>query len=107
MTRAVTRKMLTPLITAQMLKALQTSPQSLTDLVKLTDLARPTVTRYVNELHTANLAHVAGWERDKRGHHTIRQFAWGNKPDADCPKSERTSASRMRDLRAARKAGDL
>lgn len=105
MTRSTTRRMLTPSATAQMLGALQRAPQSLNDLVALTDLAKPTVTRYVNELHAANLAHVAGWERDTRGYPTIRQFAWGNQCDAPCPKTDRTSTSRMRDLRAARKAG--
>lgn len=108
MTRISTRKMLTPLITAQMLEALQRAPQSLTDLVNLTGLAKPTVTRYVNELHSTKpkRAHVAAWARDPRGYPTIRQFAWGDMPDAACPKTDRTSASRMRVLRAARKDGD-
>ena len=106
MSRAPTRRMLTPLITAKMSHALQSAPQSLDDLVTLTSLAKPTVTRYVNDLHAASpkMAYVAGWARDSRDYPTIRQFAWGNKPDADCPKTDRTSASRMRVLRSARKA---
>lgn len=107
MSRSATRKMLTPAITAQMLEALQSAPRSLNALVEMTGLAKPTVTRYVNELHAAEpkLAHVAAWARDLRGYPTIRQFAWGNRPDVACPTTDRTSTTRMRALRIARKAG--
>jgi DNA-binding IclR family transcriptional regulator len=106
MIRSEKRKTLTPALTARMLCAMQTHPKTLIELVDLSGLSKPTVTRYVNALHSLKMAHVAGWVRDARGYPTIRQFAWGEKPDMECPVTERTSTTRMRLLRAARKAGE-
>lgn len=104
MTRAPTRKMLTPVAATRMQMALQTKPQSLDDLVVVSGLAKPTVTRYIKEMQVVALVHVGGWARDTRGYPTIRQFSWGALPDADCPKNARSGADRMRALRATRKA---
>lgn len=104
MTPTPTRKMLTPLAATRMQMALHTKPHSLVDLVAVSGLAKPTVTRYIKEMQVVSLVHVGGWARDARGYPTIRQFSWGNRPDAECPKNERSGADRMRALRATRKA---
>lgn len=98
-----TRKTLTPVAATRMQQALTVKPHSLDDLVAVSGLAKPTVTRYIKDLADAELVHVGGWARDPRDYPTIRQFAWGNKPDVACPKTTRTAAERMRNLRAARK----
>lgn len=99
------RKTLTPVATALMQQAMIEAPRSLNDLVEISGLAKPVVTRYVNALYHAEpkMVHVAGWARDARRYPTIRQFAWGNKDDVACPVSTKTNAERMRDLRAMRK----
>ena len=105
MTRATVKKMLTPVATATMQTAMLSAAQSLNDLVALSGLSKQTVTRFVNELHEAKVIHVGGWARDTRGYPTIRQFSMGNKPDVECPRTQRTAAERMRGLRLDRKVG--
>ena len=105
MSRSPIRKTLTPLVTAKMQTAMSTMPQSLNDLVELTGLAKPTVTRFVNELHEGRVVYVAAWGRDARDYPTIRQFRVGNLPDVECPRTTRTAAERMRLLRLDRKVG--
>lgn len=105
MSRSPVRKTLTPLAAARMQTAMQAAPHSLDTLAVVADLAKPVVTRYVNTLLTATprLVHVGGWERDRRGYPTIRQFGWGDMPDAACPLTDRTSTTRMRARRAEQK----
>ena len=103
MSRAPTRKTLTPVATALMQQAMVLAPQSLDDLVTISGLSKPTVTRFVNELLDARMVHVGGWARDARDYPTIRQFSAGDAPDTPCPLTTRTAALRMRNLRAARK----
>lgn len=101
----VIRRTLTPTATARMQQALQNAPQSLDDLVLISGLSKPLVTRYVRELHAAEqkMVHVADWGRDCRGYPTIRKFRWGSQSDVAVPLSDRTAADRMRDLRILRK----
>ena len=103
MSRSPTRKMLTPVAATRMQAALQAQPHSLDDLSSVSDLAKPLVTRYIKALQAERMVHVGGWARDARGYPTIRQFAWGDKPDAVCPVSTRTSTERMRIRRAEQK----
>jgi len=103
MSRAPIRKMLTPLATALMQTAMQAGPRSLDELVLVTGLAKPVVTRYVNDLALFKLVHVGAWARDSRGYPTIRQFRWGTGDNAICPRTTRTSTDRMRAQRAAQK----
>ena len=103
MSRSPIRKTLTPLATARMQTAMQAAPHSLDTLAVVADLAKPVVTRYIKALQAARLVHVGGWDRDTRGYPTIRQFAWGDKPDAACPLTDRTSTTRMRARRAEQK----
>ena len=103
MTRSTTRKMLTPLATAQMQSAMQTLPHSLDELVAVTGLAKPVVTRYVKQLADSKLVHIGDWARDSRGYPTVRQFRWGTDVDVVCPRTTRTSTDRMRAQRAALK----
>ena len=96
---------MTPLSTVLLLNALKSGPQSLDDLMVVCGLGKPLVTKYVNGLleATPRFAHVAGWLRDARGYPTIRQFAYGDAPDVECPKSQMTAAQRMAALRERRK----
>lgn len=96
---------MTAVATVLMLNALKSEPQSLDDLTSVSGLAKPLVTKYVNGLMEASprFAHVAGWLRDARGYPTIRQFAYGDAPDVDCPTSQMTAAQRMAALRERRK----
>ena len=96
---------LTPVAAARMQDAMQIASRSLDDLTFISHLAKPTVTRYVNDLHESRMIHVGEWARDSRGYPTIRMFAWGDLPDAACPRNPRTGAERMAALRANRKAG--
>jgi hypothetical protein len=99
------KKTMTPVATVLLLNALKSEPQSLDDLMVACGLAKPLVTKYVNGLLEAapRFAHVAGWLRDARGYPTIRQFAYGDLPDVECPKSQMTAAQRMAALRERRK----
>jgi hypothetical protein len=99
------KKTMTPVATVLLLNALKSGPQSLDDLTVVCGLAKPLVTKYVNGLleATPRFAHVAGWLRDARGYPTIRQFAYGDLPDVECPKSQMTAAQRMAALRERRK----
>lgn len=103
----VTRKMLTPTNTVRMQAAMMVKPQSLSDLVVVSGLARPTVTRFVRELQASELVHVGGWERDARGYPTIEQYLWGKGVDTPCPRKSETSTVRMKALRAKRKAAPI
>lgn len=103
--RSPTRKTITPVAATRLQTALGLAPQSLEDLVAVSGLSKPTVTRYVKELCEAKMAHVSGWARDARDYPTIRQFSAGFKPDVPVPLTTRTAADRMRNLRIARKAG--
>lgn len=107
MSRSPTRKMLTPLATARMVSAMQTMAHSLDELVAISELAKPTVARYIKELQAARLIHVGDWARDSRGYPTLRQFKWGDAPDAACPLTTRTAAERMRNKRAMDKGTAL
>lgn len=98
-----TRKMLTPLAASVMQSAMQQAPRSLDDLAELSNLGKPTVTRYVRALTGASLVYVADWGRDRRGYPTIRKYGWGTAADAPCPITTRTGAERMRVLRNSRK----
>jgi DNA-binding IclR family transcriptional regulator len=104
--RSPIRKTLTPLAAALMQSAIQKAPCSLDALVIISGLAKPVVTRYVKSLRDAKLIHVGSWARDARDYPTIRQFAWGDAPDATCPLTTRTAKDRMRALRAAQKGSE-
>lgn len=99
------KRTMTPVATVLLLNALKSGPQSLDDLTIVCGLGKPLVTKYVNGLleATTRFAHVAGWLRDARGYPTIRQFAYGDMPDVECPKSQMTAAQRMAALRERRK----
>lgn len=101
------RKTLTPTATARMQEALRSAPYSLDDLVAISGLSKPVVTRYVKELYEANpkMVYVADWGRDRRGYPTIRKYQLGAAQDMACPRTDRTAKERMRDLRDRRKAG--
>lgn len=96
--QAGSRKTLTPTASAHMQQALATKPQTLDDLVTISGLAKPVVTRYINELYKADqkIVHVADWGEDARGYKTIRLFAWGGKPDCPKPLKWKSPAERMR-----------
>lgn len=98
------RKTLTPVSTAKMQQALEHSPRSLDDLVKVSGLSKPLVTRYVRELQAAGLVHVGGWARDVRGYPTIECYRWGRQPDVPCPRKYSNDAERMRIARAEKRA---
>jgi hypothetical protein len=99
------KKTMTPVATVLLLNALKSGPQSLDDLTVVCGLGKPLITKYVNGLLSATprFVHVAGWLRDARGYPTIRQFAYGDLPDVECPKSKMTAAQRMAAMRERRK----
>lgn len=92
-----TRKVLTAISAARMQQAMTNEPQSLDELVVISGLAKPVVTRYVRELHEAEqkMIHIADWGKDVRGYATIRKFGWGNKPDKSKPLKWASAAERM------------
>lgn len=98
----MTRKTLTPTAAALMQEAIQHSPHSRDDLVRISGLAKPVVARYVRELRNAEprMIHIGGWARDARGYPTIECYSWGNQPDVLCPKKYADDAERMRVSRA-------
>lgn len=105
MSRAVPRKMLSPVASQRMSAAMGVAPQTLDDLVAVSGLAKQTVTRFVKELTDAKMAHVGGWDRDCRGYPTIRKYSIGAGPDVACPVLYKNNAERMRIKRANKKAG--
>lgn len=98
-------KMLTPVAVLRMSSAMELDPQSLDDLVAVSGLAKPTVTRFVKSLTEAKMAHVGAWARDARGYPTIRRYSMGSAPDAACPLMYKNDAERMRVTRADKKVG--
>ena len=100
---ATPRKMLTPTATALMQVAMEKKPNSLNDLVKVSGLSKPVVTRYVRELQSAGMVFVGDWDRDSRGYPTIEKYRWGKGEDVPCPYKHASEAERLRRLRANKK----
>ncbi len=98
------RKRLTPVASAKMQEAMRKKALSLRNLAEVSGLAMPVVTKYVRQLQGAEMAFVADWEADSRGYMTIEKYKFGKGEDVPCPKSTRTAADRMKDVRAKRKA---
>lgn len=98
------RKPLTPVASARMQQAMQNGACSLDELVAISGLSKPVVTKYVRELQALQMVHVAGWADDARGYPTIRKYSWGQQFDAPCPKKYNNDAERMRLARAEKKA---
>lgn len=101
------RKVLDAVNSARMQQALTLEPQSLDDLVLISGLAKPAVTRYIKQLHAEGMVHIEAWGKDPRGYPTIRLYVWGQGVDAECPVKYKTPALRMAALRAAAKGGVL
>lgn len=98
-----TRKRMTLIAAGKMQRAMELKPRSLTDLVKVSGLSKPMVTKYVRDLQAETLVHVGDWANDRRGYPTIKKYSWGKGVDAPCPRKTITPAERMRVLRASRK----
>jgi len=100
-----TRKMLTPTAMAKMQAGMERKPRSLNDLVKISGLSKPVVTRYIRELQGVPLVHVGDWDKDPRGYPTIAKYKWGAGANVPCPKKHASDAERMRKARADKKGG--
>ena len=98
------RKRLTASHIVRMQSAMQVSPQSLSDLVIVSGMSKPIVTRVVRNLQAERLAYVSGWGRDARGYPTIEKYSFGAGEDLPCPRKNESSTVRMANLRAKRKS---
>lgn len=87
---------------ALLIKALMPGDLTLTELAEETGLHYVTVRAYCKELHKARAVHIARFEPDTRGRHTIKIYKLGTARDAPRPKL--TGAQRQARRRAVLRA---
>lgn len=70
---------------ATLLAELVEGPTTRQELIDHTGLSRQTILSLVRALHERGLIHVASWEKDGRGKHSIAAFRFGAGKDAKRP----------------------
>lgn len=70
---------------ATLLAELVAGPTTRQELIDHTGLSRQTILSLVRALHERGLIHVASWEKDGRGKHSIASFQFGSGRDAKRP----------------------
>jgi len=71
---------------AILIRALMHGDLSMVDLAEETGLHYVTVREYCKELHKARAVHIARFEPDNRGRHTIKIYKLGVARDATAPR---------------------
>jgi predicted ArsR family transcriptional regulator len=97
------QKRMTHTIALILQSAMTERPCSYDDLAGISGLSKPTVTRWLKQLHAAGGVHIAAWGYDRTGRLFVALWAWGRGVDRPRPGQQRTAAERMKSLRAARK----
>lgn len=92
-----------PVTSVRMQTALTAKPQTYADLVRISGLKQPAVTRWVKVLRGARVVFIASWGPDKNGRLVVPEFSCGPGPDAKRPGCVASAAQRMRNTRARRK----
>lgn len=70
---------------ATLLAELVEGPTTRQEMIDHTGLSRQTILSLVRALHERGLIHVASWERDSRGKHSIAAFQFGRAKDVKRP----------------------
>lgn len=86
-----------------MRKALETAPQTLDRLVRVSGLGKAAVTRWVRNMQGMKACHLCDWTEDSRGRVFTAVYTWGKGKNVARPEAHDTSAERMRNMRARRK----
>lgn len=84
---------------AQLILAMLDGCLNCQELAEATGLHYVTVLEYTRALHKAGVAHIAAWEPDVLGRHTIKVYKLGKGKDAKRPKlkaSEKQAAYKKR-----------
>lgn len=84
-----------PLAFAKMIRLLSMGSLNCHEVAKQSGLTTITVYRYCSALHSEHMAHIAGWEKDPRGYHTVRVFKLGPGEDAPSPNTTKRAAQRV------------
>lgn len=79
---------------AMMLDELLTGPCTAKHISEVTGMAGLTVNRTFRAMYRRRVVHVAGWEKDAAGRHTVRVFALGPGRDAKIPKKSKAQMNR-------------
>lgn len=90
---------------AQLIKAMIPGDLTCQELADETGLHLVTVYQYARDLHAARAAHIARFDPDVRGRHTVKVYKLGAGKDA--PRVRMTGAQRQARSRANRKAHEL
>lgn len=89
---------------ATLLAELIEGPTTRQEMADHTGLSRQTILSLVRALHERGLIHIASWEKDARGKHSIAAFRFGSGRDAKRPpplqSNEVTRAWRQRRMGA-------
>jgi predicted ArsR family transcriptional regulator len=86
---------------AQLIKLLLEGTYTCAELAKMTGLHYVTVLQYTRELHRAGAAHIAAWEKDKRGRDLAKIYKLGE--GTDKRRQKKTQAERQIAYRAKKK----
>ena len=85
---------LNALMFAMMLEELLSGPCTAQHLADYTGMYVLTVQRTMRAMYGRGVVHIAGWERDLAGRHTVRVFGLGAGKDAKKPIKSRTQMNR-------------
>ena len=86
---------------AQLIKLLLEGTYTCQELANMTGLHYVTVLQYTRELHRAGAAHIAAWEKDKRGRDLAKIYKLGE--GTDKRRQKKTQAERQIAYRAKKK----
>ena len=97
-------KRMTVAISVRLQDALKVKGCTVSDLVALSGLARPTIYRWVHEARAAGLLWRSRWEEDNRGRLVTPVFSWGSALDIAKPRQAVAPRDRMRATRIRRRS---
>ncbi len=91
-------------VSLRLQKALMLQAETTDSLRIISGLSTKAVRHWINLMRESNVIHIESWAKDTRGRLMVAKWRWGCKTNAARPGPQRTSADRMRDSRARRKA---
>ena len=89
------------ILQAHLIKLLLEGTYTCAELAEMTGLHYVTVCQYTRELHRAGAAHIAGWDKDRRGCDVLKIYKIG--AGRDKPRQRKTMAERSTSYRARKK----
>ena len=89
------------ILQAQLIKLLLEGTYTCAELAEMTGLHYVTVCQYTRELHRAGAAHIAEWDKDRRGCDVLKIYKLG--VGRDKPRQRKTMAERQTASRAKKK----